>query len=241
MAKGKRGKAASGGAKGTGGAGAGLVRGVPGALSAQETELLEELLEAGRQTEDAVEDALLSFGRLVYRRLFGSKLAALKDEKTSPNRVWRELRRRAGGPTLKLDDKTVSVCVRIAAWDKAINDEAFRGLDLERKSRLLPLDDADQLRESAQHVAAHKLSLRATERYVRSLRAAKGKAAKARFTPARLSSGLGRVRETFGSPAARSAIAKTIARMTPDERRSSQREVDEAIAALRHLRTQLGE
>ena len=45
------------------------------------------------------------------------------------NPVWRELMRRAGGPTLRLNDRILSVILRSAAWTKSVNDEAFTGLE----------------------------------------------------------------------------------------------------------------
>ena len=77
---------------------------------------------------------------------------------------------RAGGPTLRLSTRMLSVALHVAAWDKRINDEAWRGLDLGRKELLLPLGDDARLREAAQHVAERHRRLGDGHRHQRARR-----------------------------------------------------------------------
>ena len=47
--------------------------------------------------------------------------------------MWQELVRRAGGPTLRISKHMLYVAVRLAAYDKRITDQTWRGLDPGRK------------------------------------------------------------------------------------------------------------
>ncbi len=56
----------------------------------------------------------------------------------------------------------LSVALHVAAYDKRINDESWRGLDVGRKEILLPLGEDRLLRAAARRVSSLKLSQRAT-------------------------------------------------------------------------------
>lgn len=146
------------------------------------------LLEALRRAEDArnvMEDALVSFGRWVVDEVFGGDAGAALDER-SGHPVWREMLARAGGPTLRLNRKMLSVAVRVAAHDRRITDESWRGLEVGRKQLLLPLRDEALMREAAQHVAAFKLTQETTAEYVTGLLAEQGRQRVVRVTVPRV-------------------------------------------------------
>ena len=144
--------------------------------------LLQEALRQAESTRNTVEDALVSFGRWLLVHVFESDtkraLAARKE-----NVLWDELRRRAGGPSLRLSRRFLSVALHIAAHDQRIQDDAWRLLEPGRKELLLPLGEEGALREAAQHVVKMKLSQRATKTYVKSLR--DGAAPRVRLTTER--------------------------------------------------------
>lgn len=209
-------------------------------LGAVERSLVDDILERARLVNAKIEAEVLGLGEYVLRTAFGNDTRQVAQEEAKPNRVWREVLGHAGGTILRMTSKTLSVALRVAAWDKAINDEAFRNLDLGRKELLLPLDDTVRLREAAQHVFAFKLTYRATKSYVRGLRSTKGKATAVRFTPARLAALISGVHQRLGSAEARAAVARAAAKMAPAERRALAREADRAIAELTALKGELG-
>jgi hypothetical protein len=65
----------------------------------------------------------------------------------------------------------LTVMLRIAAYDKRITDQTWRGLDAGRKEILLPLGDDRKLREAASHVSKFNLALALLQR-VRGVRQA---------------------------------------------------------------------
>lgn len=149
--------------------------------------LLADALRRAEETRDTIEDALVNFGRWLLVAVFDDDAAAALEGRRD-NPVWRELLGRAGGPTLRLSERTLYVALQIAAHDKRITDEAWRGLEPGRKELLLPLGDEDLMREAAQHVSAMKLTQRATRAYVAGLRAERGEGARLRLTGPRVAS-----------------------------------------------------
>ncbi|MBI5514008.1 MAG: hypothetical protein HY909_09590 [Deltaproteobacteria bacterium] len=155
------------------------------ALDDAQRKLLAEALRRAEETRDAVEGALVGLGRWLLVQVFDDDAAAALDGRHQ-NPVWRELLSRAGGPTLRLSERVLYVALHVAAHDKRITDEAWRGLDVGRKELLLPLGDEDQLREAAQHVTAMKLTQRETREYVGELLAGRGDDRAVRLTAPRI-------------------------------------------------------
>lgn len=141
-----------------------------GPLAARDEPLLAEALRLAEEAGQTVENTLIGFGRWMLVHLFandtGRALAPRKD-----NALWNELLRRAGGPSLRLSRKSLSVALHIAAHDHRIQDASWRLLEPGRKALLLPLREEPSLREAAQHVVKLKLSQKATRAYVKSLQA----------------------------------------------------------------------
>ena len=81
---------------------------------------------------------MTAYGRWILEAVFRDDASAALDEKTK-NPVWVGLVRRAGGPTLRVSRRVLYVAVAIAANDRRITDQAWRGLDGGRKELLLPL------------------------------------------------------------------------------------------------------
>ena len=93
---------------------------------------------------------------------------------------------RAGGPTLRISRRILYTSLAVAAHDKRITDQAWRGLDAGRKKLLLPLGTDERLREGAQHVSKFKLTQASTREYVREVLKAGGGARQLRLTGPRL-------------------------------------------------------
>lgn len=205
-------------------------------LTAAERDIVEELVGEAMQTNALIEAHVVGLGGRIFKKAFDNSTAAVLGEEKTPNRVWRELKRRAGGPTLRMTAEMLDVALRVAVWDKSVNDDNFRQLDLERKKLLLPLGKAELLRKAAQHVTDAKLTYRATKLYVKTLRTDDGSPPNARVSERLVDGRLGGVVERFGTVTQRQAIARMAAKLTPEKRRALAKKVDAAIAALRATR-----
>ena len=130
--------------------------------------------------------------------IFASDAAAALDG-WSKNRVWTELVRRAGGPTLRLSRHLLYVTLRLAAFDRRITDQSWRNLDVGRKELLLPLGDDARIREAAQHVTSFDLSTIKTRAYVTGLLGKNGR--RVRITGPALAGRVRKLRETLDAAA----------------------------------------
>jgi hypothetical protein len=209
------------------------------ALDPPTRQVLAEALRRGAEAADVAEDAIVGFGRWLLVHVFADDAAAALDAR-SENPVWRELVRRAGGPTLRLGQRALYVALHVAARDKRIGDEAWRGLDVSRKELLLPLGDEAAMRKAAQHVTAMKLSARATRDYVAALRAQKGRGPRARVTGERVVTRVQRFNKLAGDEASQRKSLAALRDLDDAKRRSAEAELrrlrDWAAALLRGLR-----
>jgi hypothetical protein len=173
----------------------------PVKLSASEKALLNEALRRGEDLREQVEANVTSYGRWLLGAVFHDDASAALDDKSS-NAVWRELVRRAGGPTLRIGRRMLYVALQLAARDKRIADTTWRGLDAGRKELLLPLGDDARLRDAAQHVAKFNLTQASTRQYVSGLLESGGKPRAVRLTVPRLVGHVQKLRATIGSASA---------------------------------------
>jgi hypothetical protein len=171
--KGKgKGKSKSGGAKKKRGKGAALARadhGTADRLTREQHAVFAEALQRANRTCEVVEREVIDLGQWLLVKVFDDDAGAVLG-KSRMNAVWRALVARAGGPTLRLSEKVLSVAVHIAAHDKRIQDDSWRLLDHGRKELLLPLNEEPLMRKAAQHVVDMKMSQSATKEYVAALR-----------------------------------------------------------------------
>ena len=153
-------------------------------LTDDERVLLAEAIRRGEEARDTMESAAVSFGRWLLVEVFrGDAEAALGGGERV--RVWRALLEAADGYRLRLDKRTLSISLRIAAYDARLQDDGWRLLDAGRKALLLPLEDPALLKQAARHVTAMKLTLAATAQYVANLRRELGAPPQVRMTPQR--------------------------------------------------------
>ncbi len=206
----------------------------PLALDKPQKALLDEaLLEAGKVVA-VVEDAVLGFGRWLLVHVFESDTrAALSDR--SDNAVWLELLRRAGGPTLKLNDKALQNCVRVAAYERRISHGTFRGLDYNTKELLLPLGDEQAIAQAAKHVSDLALSQKAVGKYVDALRREQGKPREPRITVPRLHRLLETTHERLSFPHGKRRLEKLAANLSKEERAAMQAKLRAVIDAAHEL------
>jgi hypothetical protein len=194
-AKGK-GKSKSDGAKKKRGKGAALARadhGKADRLTREQHAVFAEALQRANRTREVIEHEVIDLGQWLLVKVFDDDAgAALGD--TRKNVVWKALVERAGGPTLRLSEKVLSVALHIAAHDKRIQDDSWRLLDQGRKELLLPLKEEPVMRKAAQHVIDMKLSQDATKVYVAALRSDLGKPVTRRVSLARMRNQLGALR-----------------------------------------------
>ncbi|CAN5245147.1 hypothetical protein BH09MYX1_BH09MYX1_62750 [soil metagenome] len=191
--------------------------GKPVSLSADEKLVLADAVRAGTDLAATIESEVMAYGRLVLSKVFRDDTTAALDQKNK-NPVWLELVRRAGGPTLRLGRRALYVCVKLAAWDKRIQDETFDRLDIGRKELLLPLADAKRMRDAANHVVKVKLTQTDTKQYVTSLMEENGKSRQVRLTKAGLASRVGKLSESLSGASVMRQVRQMHADLAVEER-----------------------
>jgi hypothetical protein len=174
--------------------------GKPVHLTTPQKRVLDEALRLGADLADEIESKTMSYGRWLLESVFDSDATKALDEKTQ-NPIWLEIVRRAGGPTLRVSRRMVYVALQLAAFDKRITDQTWRGLDAGRKEILLPLDDDKRLRQAAEHVAKFNLTQAKTREYVSELMTKNGAPPRARITGPVLTGRIRKFREALGSTA----------------------------------------
>lgn len=110
------------------------------------------------------------------------------------------------------------VALGMAAWDRRIQDSAFRTLDVGRKELLLPLDDESKLKQAANHVAKLELTQTDTRQYVTQLMAEAGKPRQARFSGPQLARKAKKIREDLGGASTLKRVKALRAEMDVKER-----------------------
>jgi hypothetical protein len=198
----------------------------PARLTSGEKALLDEALRRGEDLREQVETTVTSYGRWLLGSIFGGDASAALDDKSS-NVVWRELVRRAGGPTLRIGRRMLYVALQLAARDKRIADTTWRGLDAGRKELLLPLGDDGRLREAAQHVAKFNLTQASTRQYVSGLLVSAGRGPSVRLTMPRLVNHVQKLRTTIGTAAALRKVEQLREAAEPREREKAALEIEQ--------------
>lgn len=198
----------------------------PVKLTSSEKALLDEALRRGEDLREQVEANVTAYGRWLLGSIFRGDASAALDDKSS-NSVWRELVRRAGGPTLRIGRRMLYVSLQLAARDKRIADTTWRGLDAGRKELLLPLGEDARLREAAQHVAKFNLTQASTRQYVAGLLESAGRARAVRLTVPRLVGHVQKLRATLGTAAALRKVEQLREGAEPRERERAADEVDQ--------------
>ncbi len=200
--------------------------------------ILDEALRRGEDLREALESKTLEYGRWLLEKVFGNDTTDALDDK-SHNPIWQELLRRAGGPTLALSRRFLYIALRIAATDRRINAQAWRGLDAGRKEILLPLHDEKLLVAGARHVSDLNLSQSKTREYVSGVLAKTTKPQRARITKKVFVNRINGARTAFGGQDA-AAYLRAIAQMDAKERatavtelRALQEVVSKLLAAAR--------
>lgn len=205
--------------------------GPPVHLSAGEKKVFAEALRLGADLADEVEAKVSAYGRWLLEAVFANDAAAALDDKTK-NPVWQELVRRAGGPTLRIGRRMLYIAVRLAAYDKRITDQTWRGLDSGRKELLLPLREDRRLREAAQHVTKFNLTQTKTSAYVSELLAETGEAPTIRLTAPLLIGRMKKIRESLGGAAVLRKVRALQADLEASERQALAGEIEKVREVL---------
>jgi len=200
--------------------------GAPVRLTSAERKVLDDALRLGEDLREELEAKVMSYGRWLLDSVFADDASAAIDEKTK-NPVWVELVRRAGGPTLGISRHLLYVSLQLAAHDKRITDQAWRGLDSGRKEILLPLRTDDRLREAAQHVAKFKLTQAKTREYVSETLSEDGRSRQVRLTAPLLAARVRTLRLILDKPAVLRKVGELRNALEPVERERVAVEIDE--------------
>ena len=199
--------------------------GAPVHLTAGERQIFGEASRLGADLADEVEAKVSAFGRWLLEAVFDNDGAAALD-RTTKNPVWQELVRRAGGPTLRVSKHMLYVSLQLAAYDKRITDQTWRGLDTGRKELLLPLAEDRRLRDAAQHVSKFNLTQTKTRAYVGELLAQTGEPAKVRLTAPVLMNRMKRLRESLDGAAVLRRVRAIHGELETTERQAIAGEID---------------
>ena len=208
--------------------------GAPVHLSAPEKKVFSEALRLGADLADEVEAKVTAFGRWLLEAVFANDAAAALDDRTH-NPIWLELVRRAGGPTLRVSPKVLYVALRLAAYDKRITDQTWRGLDSGRKELLLPLREDRRLRDAADHVSKFNLTQTKTRAYVGELLSQTGETPQLRLTGPVLMGRMKKIRESLGGAAVLKKVRALHGDLEASERQALAGEIDkvrEVLAAI---------
>jgi hypothetical protein len=205
--------------------------GAPVHLNAGEKKVFAEALRLGADLADEVESKVSAYGRWLLEAVFQNDTAAALDEKTK-NPIWQELVRRAGGPTLRINRKMLYISVRLAAYDKRISDQTWRGLDAGRKELLLPLREDRRLRDAAQHVSKFNLTQTKTTEYVNELLAEDGEAPTLRLTAPLLMGRMKKIRESLAGAAVLKKVRALKADLEDSDRQALAGEIDKVREVL---------
>jgi len=205
--------------------------GAPVRLSAGEKKVFAEALRLGEDLAEEVEAKVSAYGRWILEAVFQNDTAAALDEKTK-NPVWQELVRRAGGPTLRIGRRMLYISVRLAAYDKRITDQTWRGLDAGRKELLLPLREDKRLRDAAQHVTKFNLTQTKTSAYVSELLSETDGAPSVRLTLPLLMGRMKKIHESLGGAAILKKVRALHADLDASERQALAGEIDKVREVL---------
>jgi len=193
--------------------------------------VLNEALRRGEDLREEVETAVASYGRWLLEAVFDDDTTAALDGK-SKNPVWLELVRRAGGPTLRVSRHLLYVALAIAANDKRITDQPWRGLDGARKELLLPIRTSGGLRDAAQHVAKFNLTQAKTREYVTSVLEGQGEKRQVRLTANGLLARVRKPREALGGAAVLRKVAELGPTLAPADKKHLVEEIERLCIVL---------
>ncbi len=196
-----------------------------------------QLAEAVRLGEDArrnAEGALASYGRWLLVNVFDDDASeALTNKRKNP--VWRELLNLSDGPKLRISRTSLHLAVQVAAYDKRLNDEAFRGLDISRKRILLPLGDDQMIRDGAHHVTATKLTAAATQEYVQAMLAQNAEPRLVRMTPKAAGARVSRASKLFTDKATFGKWKNRLAELSGAPKTEAQTQLEAIAKAVQEL------
>lgn len=207
--------------------------GAPVRLTKDEQRVLSDALRLGEDLADEMQGKVSSYGRWLLENVFANDAGAALDAR-SKNPLWLELVRRAGGPTLPVSRRMLYVAVQLAAYDKRIRDQAWRGLDAGRKELLLPLGQ-ERLREAAQHVSKFDLSQSKTREYVTEVLTHGGRAKQVRVTKASLTNRMKKLRESLAGAAVLRRVKVLGGTLEASERKAVVDEIDRLRGVLEDL------
>ncbi|MEO8875184.1 MAG: hypothetical protein ABI461_06345 [Polyangiaceae bacterium] len=203
-------------------------------LTPDERKVLDRALRLGEDLRAELESKTLDYGRWLLEEVFDNDTTAALDDR-SKNPVWQELVRRAGGPTLGINQHLLYVALRIAAHDRRISAGYWRNLDAGRKELLLPLPDERSMLTAAKHVIEMNLSQKKTGEYVRALRADAGQPHRLRLTPSAFHARIRSVRERLGGAAVLKKVVAMRGAMASKDREAMTTDLEAVKASVSEL------
>jgi hypothetical protein len=201
-------------------------------LTVPEKGVLNEALRLGEDLREELEHSITRYGRWLLATVFQDDVSSALDEKTK-NPVWLELTRRAGGPTLRISRHVLYVALEIAALDRRVTQQSWRGLDSGRKEELLPLKhDSNGLRRAAQHVSSLNLTRTQAKGYVSEILKEGGKARQVRLTSAQIVNRVSKLHALLDAASMRKRFGELRAGMKAQEREKVAGEIEKLRGVL---------
>lgn len=209
------------------------------AVAEQDKPLFAEALRRGESTREGMEQILKEYGTWLFVNVFASDSNKAIHERKD-NVVWQNLLARSGGSTLRINEQMLTVCLVSAAYDKRLNSDSWRLLDLGRKELLLRLGDDDLLREGAAHVVDGRLTWRMTREYVQNTLRQLGEKPQVRVTVPQVKSWLTGIQARLNADGFQRKLEKLAEELESKERTALQRQVSTLHKQLGELAERLG-
>lgn len=202
-------------------------------LAKTETPLLAEALRRANEVVRGAENHLSEYGEWLFVTLFGDDTSAVLDQELD-HPVWSELLRVADTGRLQMSRSTLSSAVRIAAYNKRLDDGAWNALGYTQKYSLLPLREPKALRAAARHVLSASCTVRQTREYVENILHPDGKKLP-RLSPEGAQRTVGSLRARFAAPKYLHKLEGALGKLSDERRTEATEDVQALIAQFQRL------
>lgn len=201
-------------------------------LASDPEALFAEALRLGRESVEAAESLLATYGQWLFANLFAGDARRVLD-RAPEHPVWVRLFEHANSASFRLSKRSLSTTLRVAAYDKRLADSSWERLSYSHKDALLPLADPRALRSAARHVLASSLSVRETSVYVESLRGPV--ASPPRLSPVMARRAVSRLAAPFAKARYTERLAGQLNKLAASDRAEARRELGEVVEKLQAL------
>lgn len=183
----------------------------------------------------------LEAGREMLQVLFGNDARVALSNAAESHAPWIAFRKLAGGRKLRPLRRQIRLALRLAAWERIVDGGFYTHLDPSLREELLALDDADAIRDAAQHCIENNWGQRALRKHVKTLlaKAGKGRTTTSAVRARAAVKPLEQVATALASDDDVEAVAKAVRKLPEDERTKALEAIERAHARLAALKKAL--